>query len=40
MNYRLFLEFDEKTPNFYGPIFWLPVEDKIGFKTQKSVQNR
>ena len=26
--------------NFYGPIFLLPVEDKIDFKTQKSVQNR
>ena len=25
---------------FYGPIFLLPVGDKIGFKTQKSVQNR
>ena len=21
--------------NFYGPIFLLPVEDKIGFKTQQ-----
>ena len=38
--YRLSLELDGKKTNFYGPIFLLPVEDKIGFKTQKSVQNR
>ena len=29
MNYRLFLELDgKKTTNFYGLIFWVPVEDK------------
>ena len=40
MNYRLLLRIGRKKTNFYGPIFLLPVEDKIGFKTQKSVQNR
>ena len=40
MNYRLLLRIGRKKTNFYGPIFLLPVEDKIGFKTQKLVQNR
>ena len=40
MNYRLLLRMGRKKTNFYGPIFLLPVEDKIGLKTQKSVQNR
>ena len=35
MNYRLLLRIGRKKTNFYGPIFLLPVEDKISFKTQK-----
>ena len=37
--YRLSLELDGKKRIFMDRFFLLPVEDKIGFKTQKSVQN-